>query len=70
MFTLALGFGRSQQEAVNTAAASLRTPFPPAALAYANTWTAYDRTAQAAVGSAVPGHQADDRRTYYLARTC
>jgi len=27
-FTLALGFGRSQQQAVDTAAGSLRTPFP------------------------------------------
>ena len=41
-FTLALGFGRSQQQAVDTAATSLRAPFPLTAWAYTNTWNAYD----------------------------
>jgi glucoamylase len=65
-FTLALGFGRSRQQAVDTATASLRTPFPLAALAYARTWAAYDRTLNAPPRS-VPGQSAQTvRRTYYL----
>ena len=55
-FTLALGFGRSQQQAVNTATASLRAPFPLTALAYASTWNAYDRTLNRPPRS-VPGSQ-------------
>ena len=65
-FTLALGFGRSQQQAVNTAAASLRTPFPFTALSYANTWNAYDRTLSRPPRS-VPGQSEQTiRKTYYL----
>ncbi len=65
-FTLALGFGRSQQQAVDTAAASLRLPFPAVARAYANTWSAYDRTL-IRPPRAVPGQSAQTvRRTYYL----
>ena len=56
-FTLALGFGRSQQQAVDTATASLRTPFPFTALAYANTWNAYDLTLNRPPRS-VPGQSA------------
>ena len=65
-FTLALGFGRSQQQAVDTATASLRTPFPLAALAYASTWAAYDLTLNQPPRS-VPGQSAQTiRRIYYL----
>ena len=65
-FTLALGFGRSQQQAVDTAATSLRVPFPLAAWAYANTWNAYDRTLNRPPRS-VPGQSAKTvRTTYYL----
>src|SRR3984957_18140515 len=65
-FTLALGFGRSQQQAVDTATASLRTPFPLVALAYASTWGASDLTLNAPPRS-VPGQSAQTiRRTYYL----
>jgi glucoamylase len=65
-FTLALGFGRSQQQAVDTAAASLREPFAKVALAYAGTWGRYDRTLNAPPRS-VPGQPAQTiRRTYYL----
>ncbi|MGD0702184.1 MAG: glucodextranase DOMON-like domain-containing protein [Trebonia sp.] len=65
-FTLALGFGRSQQEAVAAATASLRAPFPLTALAYANTWNAYDRTLSRPPRS-VPGQSEQTiRKTYYL----
>ena len=64
--TLALGFGRSQQQAVDTATASLRTPFPATALAYTNTWNAYDRTLNRPPRS-VPGQSEQTiRKTYYL----
>jgi glucoamylase len=65
-FTLALGFGRSQQQAVGTATASLRTPFPAVAQAYASTWNAYDQTLSRPPQS-VPGQSGPTvRRTYYL----
>jgi glucoamylase len=65
-FTLALGFGRSQQQAVDTAAASLRAPFPLTARAFVNTWNAYDRTLNRPPRS-VPGQSAQTvRTTYYL----
>jgi glucoamylase len=65
-FTLALGFGRSQQQAVGTAAASLRAPFAVTASAYASTWNAYDRTLNRPPGS-VPGQREQAiRATYYL----
>jgi glucan 1,4-alpha-glucosidase len=66
VFTLALGFGRSQQQAVSTATASLRAPFPLTALAYASTWNAYDRTLSQPPRS-VPGQSAQTiRKTYSL----
>ncbi|HEY1665354.1 MAG TPA: glycoside hydrolase family 15 protein, partial [Trebonia sp.] len=66
VFTLALGFGRSQQQAVNTATASLRAPFPLTAVAYASTWNAYDRTLSRPPRS-VPGQSAQTiSKTYYL----
>jgi glucoamylase len=43
-FTLALGFGSSQAEAVQTAAGSLATGFPAARNAYEAGWAAYDAT--------------------------
>src|SRR6202000_544794 len=65
-FTLALGFGRSQQQPVSRASASLRAPFPLTALAYASTWNAYDRTLNRPPRS-VPGQSAQTvRATYYL----
>jgi len=65
-FTLALGFGRSQQQAVDTAAASLRAPFGFTAQAYANTWRAYDQTLNRPPRS-VPGQSGQTiRKTYYL----
>jgi len=65
-FTLALGFGRSQQQAVDTATASLRTPFPFVAQAYANTWYRYDQTLNRPPLS-VPGQSPQTvRKTYYL----
>src|ERR1700727_1044454 len=66
VFTVALGFGRSQQQAVSTATASLRAPFPLTALAYASTWNAYDRTLSRPPRS-VPGQSAQTiSKTYYL----
>jgi glucoamylase len=65
-FTLALGFGRSQQQAVSTAAASLHAPFPLTAWAYTNTWNAYDRALNRPPRS-VPGQsERTIRKTYYL----
>ncbi len=65
-FTLALGFGRSQQQAVDTAATSLRTPFPLTAWAYTNTWNAYDATLNRPPRS-VPGQSVQTiGKTYYL----
>jgi glucan 1,4-alpha-glucosidase len=43
-FTLALGFGSSQAEAVQTAAASLTAGFPAARKTYEAGWAAYDAT--------------------------
>jgi glucoamylase len=65
-FTLALGFGRSQQQAVKTAAASLRAPFASTAQAYANTWNAYDRTLNRAPRSVTGQSRQTIRRIYYL----
>ena len=65
-FTLALGFGRSLQQAAATAADSLRTPFPVTAQAYTSTWDAYDQTLNRPPGS-VPGQSEQTiRKTYYL----
>jgi glucoamylase len=55
--TLALGFGRTQQQALQTAAASLRTPFPATLAAYLLGWARYDR--QLTRPRSVPG-------AYYL----
>ena len=51
---------------MDTAATSLRAPFPLTARAYANTWNAYDRTLNRPPRS-VPGQSAQTvRKTYYL----
>jgi glucoamylase len=41
--TIALGFGRTQQQSLDTAAASLRTPFAADMAAYLAGWARYDR---------------------------
>jgi glucoamylase len=65
-FTLALGFGRTQQQSIQTATASLRTPFQFTAQSYANTWAAYDRGLKRAPAS-VPGQSEQTiAKTYYL----
>ena len=65
-FTLALGFGRSQQQAVDTAATSLRAPFPQTSRAYASTWNAYDRTLNRPPRSVRGQSGQTIRKTYYL----
>ena len=65
-FTLALGFGRSQQQAVDTASASLRTPFSAVAQAYTGTWYSYDRTLNRPPASVPAQSEATIARTYYL----
>jgi glucoamylase len=65
-FTLALGFGRSQSQAIGTATGSLRVPFPAVAQAYANTWRGYDQTLNQPPAS-VPGQSAQTiRRAYFV----
>ena len=64
--TVALGFGRTQDQAVGTAAASLRTPFARTLAAYTRGWQAYDRTLKPPPAS-VPGIPAAEvRSSYYL----
>ena len=64
--TLALGFGRTQAQAVATAAASLRTPFDQVERAYTDGWRGYDDSLLRPP-SALPGIPAATvRRTYYL----
>jgi glucoamylase len=65
-FTLALGFGRTQQQSVETATASLRTSFSHTEQAYTNTWRAYDRGLNRPPAS-VPGQSEQTiAKTYYL----
>jgi glucoamylase len=65
-FTLALGFGRTQQQAVQTAKTSLLLPFQFLALQYASTWYAYDSTLNRPPAK-VPGQSAQTiATTYYL----
>jgi glucoamylase len=65
-FTLSLGFGRSRQQAVDTASASLRAPFAAVAQAYTGTWYAYDSTLKRPPAT-VPGQsEATIAKTYYL----
>jgi glucoamylase len=67
--TLALGFGRTQGQAVGTASASLRSPFYPVEQRYLRGWVAYDAglrrpPARLPGESAGPTGRLDD--TYYL----
>ena len=65
-FTLALGFGRTQAQAVATAAASLRTPFGEVEQAYTEGWRGYDDSLSPPPSS-LPGIPAATvRATYYL----
>ena len=57
-FTLSLGFGRTQSQAVDTARASLHVPFVATEHMYESTWHAYDGTLNPS-----PARYA---RTYYL----
>jgi len=64
--TLALGFGRTQEQAVATAAASLRTPFDEVERAYTDGWRGYDDSLSRPPSS-LPGIAAGTvRKTYYL----
>ncbi len=67
--TLALGFGRSQAQAVATAGESLATPFGQVERDYLSGWAGYDRTLRRPPSS-FPGlsarQAADLRRRYYL----
>ena len=56
--TLALGFGRTQSDAVSTAGASLTTPFPATQARYQQGWRGYDATLRQP--------PANDRAAYYL----
>jgi len=65
-FTLSLGFGRTQSDAVNTASNSLATPFGTTKAAYAATWHTYDNTLTPAPRS-VPGiDRTTAKHTYFL----
>jgi glucoamylase len=67
--TLALGFGRSQAQAVAAAGASLASPFSQAERAYLGGWASYDRALRRPP-SHFPGlsgaQAADLQRRYYL----
>ena len=65
-FTLALGFGRTQTQAVSTAQASLRLPFPLVEQQYLNTWRAYDSTLKAPPAHVAGLDEQTVRTTYYL----
>ena len=67
--TLALGFGRSQAQAVATAGASLARPFALTELGYLAGWASYDiglRKPPASFPGLSTAQAADLRRRYYL----
>jgi glucoamylase len=65
-FTLALGFGRTQSQAEQTATASLASSFNAVQRAYTDTWDAYDHTLNEPPAS-VPGIASGTIiSTYYL----
>ena len=65
-FTLSLGFGRTQADAVSTATKSLRTPFGDVKESYIDGWRDYDSSLNSAPRS-VPGIDRDTiKRTYLL----
>ena len=65
-FTLSLGFGRTQAQAVSTANSSLRLPFPAVEQGYLATWRAYDSTLKPAPAHVDGIDQQTVRKTYYL----
>jgi glucoamylase len=65
-FTLALGFGRTQAQAVSTADASLRLPFPAVQARYLAGWAAYDSTLKAPPAHVAGLAEPTVRSTYYL----
>jgi glucoamylase len=65
-FTLALGFGRTQAQAEQTATESLQQPFQSVQRAYTDTWSAYDRSLNRPPAK-VPGQAKQTiEKTYYL----
>jgi glucan 1,4-alpha-glucosidase len=68
-FTLALGFGRTQTQALRTAGQSLRTPFQQAEFQYVRGWARYDAGLRRPPGQ-VPGEPRSQwariDRAYYL----
>ncbi|HZP50656.1 glucodextranase DOMON-like domain-containing protein [Actinocrinis sp.] len=65
-FTLSLGFGRTQADAVSTASKSLRAPFGAVLAAYTDSWRDYDASLNPAPRS-VQGIGSDTvRKTYWL----
>lgn len=65
-FTLSLGFGRTQADAVSTASKSLRAPFEAVRAAYTDSWRDYDGSLKPAPHS-VPGiDEGTIRKTYLL----
>jgi len=65
-FTLALGFGRTQQQSVDTATTSLRTPFWQSAQAYTDSWYAYDRSLNRPPASVRGQSEQTIVKTYFL----
>ena len=65
-FTLSLGFGRTQADAVSIASKSLRAPFGALLAAYTDSWRDYDASLNPAPHS-VQGISSDTvRKTYWL----
>jgi glucoamylase len=65
-FTVALGFGRTEAQAVATAQASLRLPFQAVEQLYLTTWRVYDSTLKPPPGSVEGVDEQTMRKTYYL----
>ncbi len=65
-FTLSLGFGRTQAQALATASASLSTDFNAVKQAYTETWRGYDRTLNRPPASVSGIDPATVASTYYL----
>ncbi|HEU5429875.1 MAG TPA: glucodextranase DOMON-like domain-containing protein [Actinocrinis sp.] len=65
-FTLSLGFGRTQGDAVSTASKSLRTPFGAALAAYTDSWRDYDSSLKPAPRSVSGIDESTIRKTYRL----
>jgi glucoamylase len=65
-FTLSLGFGRTQAQALATASASLSTDFNAVEHAYDETWRGYDRTLNRPPASVSGIDPATVASTYYL----